>query len=1138
MSRLPAFRPLRGPRPSALACALAVAVPLALPALAQDVSGSGRFTPALGRADALYPQAPAATAAAPRVVDGRSGAVDYSANRAVDHVRVELDRDGVPADGQSTVHVRVALLGADGLPLAGQAFATIEHSGGRIRLPGSRTDEFGPGAADADKATPGIQLAVENGAAEFDLIAPHDPQDVLLRITAGGQSAEGVIGFLPEMRELLATGLIEGILNFGRKGNRDLIAPVERGDAFEREIRRWDRQFGNGKASASARTAFFVKGRIKGEYLLTAAYDSDKDLRSRLLRDVRPEEFYPVYGDSALRGFDARSAERLYVRVDHGRSYLLYGDFQTGETLATATGVGGGGPIPQRSLGTYNRTATGLGWHFESERVRGNVFAIQDSLRQVIDEFASQGSGPYALRNSAVLEGSERVEVVVRDRNQPSRIVEVRPLARLVDYSFEPFSGRILLNQFLPAFDANLDPVSLRVTYEMDLGTEKFWTYGADAQFKLTDKLEVGGSAVDDRNPFAELRMASLNAGYRFGANTFLAAEFARTRGEVNTNPVNQVATPGLAGMTGQVEGDAWRVEFGHEGEKLEARVFAARTDPAFNNPASPLYGGRGEYSARLAWKVNARFEPYVEALRSEDRNPDGGQRDAAGLGLRIGATEKLTVDLGLRSIRETVGAYSPWTMNAPFGSAGGLTGGLATGAGGGALGYGQQPLDPLTGLPVLGASGAQGEWTSSLPVGTELESDTARLGLGYKVSEKLSLGGEIEQEVRGEDRNRLALGMDYQVFERSRLYGRYEKQTGLTSAYGITEVGRPADAFVFGVDTRYVKDTQVFSEYRMRDAVNGRDLQAASGIRHTWDIAQGLRLSSSAEHVKVYDGATGDATGLAFGLDYTANPLWRGSARVEHRISGDVAGTEADEAFDTTLVQLLAARKLGRDWTVLARNYLLATDYRSRGDVLQDRFQVGLAYRDTDTNRINALARYEYKLERDESGLALDQGRAVDGTGQDVRTRAHIVSMHADWHPSRPWWLTWRVAGKWQQDRFAYADGGRVDSRFDAVLLSGRVVYDVTENWDIGALASTFRGQHGANQYAWGLEVGRLLRQNLWLSAGYNWTGFAGDRDLSGYEYTQQGAYLRLRFKFDEDLFRREQPRYREPVRHGTTTE
>ncbi len=1108
------------PRLSLLACALA-----AVPAMAQSVGTPGRFTPVLGDASTLYPRTPTSTDAAPR-------ALSVATAGMLDRILVELDRDGVPADGQSAVHVRVQLLDGNNRPLTGTTFATIENSGGRIRLPGSRTDELGPGALDADKLTPGVQLQVVDGMAEFDLIAPHDPQDVLLRITAGDQAAQGSIGFLPELRELLATGLVEGVINFNRRSNASLISPVENNDAFDRDIRRWERQFNNGKANAAARTAFFVKGRIKGEYLLTAAYDSDKDTRGRLLRDIQPEEFYPVYGDASLRGFDARSAERLYVRIDNKRSYLLYGDFQTGDTLATATGIGGSGAIPQRSLGTYNRTATGLGWHFESERVRGNVFAMQDSLRQVIEEFRSQGSGPYALRNNAVLEGSERVEVITRDRNQPTRIVSVRALARLVDYSFEPFSGRILLNQFLPAFDSDLNPVSLRITYELDQDTEKFWVGGADAQVKLTDRMEVGAAAVDDRNPYAAFRMGSANASYRFGDNTLLVAEFARTESEVNTNTINQVTSQGLKDVTGEVQGDAWRVEFAHNVGAFDARLFAARTDPAFNNPASPLYGGRGEYNAQFAYRVGPRLELYLEGLRSEDRNPDGGKREAGGAGVRVSATERLTVDLGVRSIRETIGVTSPWSSGVPFGNAGGLTGGFATGSGGGALGYGQQALDPLTGLMVINGSSSGSPITSDLPVGTELESDSARLGLGYRLTDRFSAGAEVENSVSGEDRRRLAAGLDYQMFERSRLYGRYEKQTGLTSAYGITTTDREADALVFGIDSSYLRDTQTFSEYRLRDSISGRDVQTASGIRNTWDIAQGLRLSSSAEHVKVIDGSTGDSTGLALALDYSANPLWRGAIRAEHRISEDVADTETNEAFDTTLLQFMVARKLSRDWTLLARNYLLSTRYDARGDVLQDRFQLGVAYRDTDRNRINALARYEYKLERDESGLTLLDGAIVDGSSQDVRTRAHIVSTHADWHPSRAWWLTGRVAGKWQQDQFAYGDGSRVNSRFRAMLFSARVVYDITENWDIGVLGSSFRGQNGANQFAYGLEVGRLLRQNLWLSAGYNWTGFAGDRDLNGYEYTQQGVFLRLRFKFDEDLFRPDPVRYRDPAR------
>lgn len=1122
-------KPMRAPRFSVKPLALALSLALA-PALApaQNVSGDQRFTPVLGQGTPLFPQSPQIQDTGSQALYAQPGNVDYRVNTGVDRVVVEVDRDGVPADGQSPVRVVVRLFGADGKPLSGEAFATVENSGGRIKLPDGRTDELGPGRLDADKVTPGVQLPVRDGQAEFELLAPHDPQDVLLRVTSGAYSAEGVIGFVPEMREMIATGLIEGVINFRRKG-ADLVNGTQQGDGFEREIRRWEKQFNNGKANGAARAAFFVKGRIKGEYLLTAAYDSDKEVRARLLRDIQPEEFYPVYGDASLRGFDARSAERLYVRLDKDRSYLLYGDFQTGDSISTQTGVDFGARASQRVLGTYNRTATGLGWHFENGRVRSNVFAIEDSLRQVIEELPASGSGPYGLRNNAVLEGSERVEVVVRDRNQPSRIVSVRPLARLVDYSFEPFSGRILLNSFLPSFDSDLNPVSLRITYELDQGTEKFLVLGADAQVRVGENGEIGGSYVDDRNPFASFEMGSANVGYRFGANTWLVAEAARTRSEVNTNSINQYGTPALQGLSGLVEGDAWRVEFGHAGKDLDLKLFAGRSDPEFNNPASPLYGGRGEYSLTTRYRVNERFELYAEGLRSEDRNPDGGERDAGSVGTRFKATDKLTFDFGYRAIRETVGAYYTWATGSGYGNIGGLSGGYATGAGGGALGYGQQPLDPLTGLPII-SSGNPNDVASGLPVGTELSSDMLRIGVGYRASDRFSLGGEVEQDIHGEDRNRIALGADYQLRERSRIYGRYEKQTGISGVNGLTQDGREADTMAFGVDTSFVKDTQLFSEYRLRDAISGRDIQAASGVRNNWDIREGLRLSSSLEHTNVISGDVGDSTGAGLALDYSANPLWRGSVRLEHRISDDVAETPTDEGYNTTLLQFLAARKLNRDWTVLARNYLLRTVYDARGDVLQDRFQIGAAYRDTDTNRVNALARYEYKLEKDESGM--DGGGFGSDTGQDIRTSAHIVSAHADWHPSRPWWLTGRVAAKWQKDSFFYADTGRVDDDFHAVLLSGRIVYDITENWDIGVLGSTFRGQDGANQYAFGVEVGRLLRQNLWLSVGYNATGFRGDEDLTGYEYTQQGAFIRLRFKFDEDLFRRDDVRYRDPVR------
>ncbi len=1089
----------------AAACASCVAMPVLAdsysppPASPTDV----RYTAlnVIG-SQSLYPRV-GDESTAPQRLQGvsRDGPVYYASNVAVARIVVEVDKNAVPADGQSPVEITVRVFDRHGAPLLQPVFVTIEHSGGRVLLDGARTDEAGPRGRDLDRTTPGIQLKVENGVAQFKLLSPAEAQDVRVRVTAGDQEASGAISFVPEMREMIAAGLVEGIVNFRKK---TLIDPVRRGDAFEQEIEAWSRQFANGKANVAARTAFYFKGTIRGDLLLTAAYDSDKSTRSRLLSDIRPDEFYPVYGDSSLRSFDARSGDRLYVRVDKQKSYVLYGDFVTGDGFSQPIGQGAVASLKQRSLGNYNRSATGLRMHHEEGRITGNAFVFNDTLRQVVEEFASQGSGPYGLRNNAVLEGSEKVEVVVRDRNQTSRIVSVRALARLVDYSFEPFSGRILLSTFLPSADENLNPVSLRVTYEVDQGGDRFWVAGGDLQVKLGAGVEVGAQGVTDRNPLAPYQLASANATWKLGERTAIVAEAARSTSTVNTNPANQTITPALAARSGEVVGQAWRVELAHEDERTEARAFVGRSSPEFNNPAAPLNGGRGEAQAKVGFKLTEYLKVIGEGLASEDRNPGGGKRAAAAGSVQWKATERLTLDVGLKTQRETVGTQGNGLLTSPFSLTGGLTGSIATGSGGGALGFGNQALDPTTGLPIITNSSLTGA-TSSLPAGTQLDTQTVRFGAGYKASDRLTVGGEVEHEVAGDPRRRAAVGADYQLAERTKLYGRLEQQSGWVQLGGVTDSGTRAQSAVAGVESTYLKDTQLFSEYRLRDALSGRDAQVASGARHFWDLAEGVRVNLGAEHQQALTPTSSSAEALTGGLDYTASSLWKGSTRMEYRRSGDVQATPDNERFDTGLFQAMVARKLDRDYTLLARNYLLVTRYAARGDVVQDRAQLGVAYRPVDTNRFNALAKLEYKYETDASNAAVGE----------LKSRAWIFSSHADIHPSRPWWMTTRFAAKWQTDQFEQG----TTSSFKGVLVSGRAIYDITENWDLGAMASVQLGQAGARQGAFGLEVGYLLKQNLWLSGGVNLTGFRGDADLLGYEYTQGGAYLRLRFKFDENL-------------------
>ena len=615
---------------------------------------------------------------------------------------------------------------------------------------------------------------------------------------------------------------------------------------------------------------------------------------------------------------------------------------------------------------------------------------------------------------------------------------------------------------------------------------------------------------MKDQNPLSPYQLGSANVTVKLAPRTALVIEGAQSTSNVNTNPTNQATTGALANRIGDVTGKAVRAELAHEGDSTEARAYYGKSSPLFNNPAAPLNGGREEAYVRGAVKLDPALKLYGEAQKSEDRQAGGGDRQSFGVGLRWLPTERLTLDGSIRRARETVGTQGNGALTWPYEQTLGLTSSIGSGSGGGALGYGNQTVDPATGLPVI-AQGGLATAATSLAAGTRLASDSVKLGAGYRLTERFSLGGEAEGSVSGDRRRRVALGGDYTLAERTRLYGRYEQQSGWVQLGGVSDTGRSAGAFVFGVDSSYLRDTQAFSEYRLRDAVSGRDLQLASGIRNQWNVAEGWRVSTAFENLRVISGQTAAVNAASVGLDWSANPLWRASTRLELRRSGDISGTPDNDQFTTTLWQAMVARKLDRDWTLLARNHLLRTDYAAKGDVFQDRAQVGLAYRDTDTNRVNALGKLEYKTESDASNAAVG----------NLQSRAWIVSAVSDYHPRRPWWFSGRIAGKWQRD---VLEGG-VNSSFQAQLLAGRLTYDVTERWDVGLLAAAQLGSNAARQTAYGAEVGYLLQTNLWLSAGVNASGFAGDADLTGYEYTRRGVYLRLRFKFDENLFKGRDP-------------
>ena len=75
---------------------------------------------------------------------------------------------------------------------------------------------------------------------------------------------------------------------------------------------------------------------------------------------------------------------------------------------------------------------------------------------------------------------------------------------------------------------------------------------------------------------------------------------------------------------------------------------------------------------------------------------------------------------------------------------------------------------------------------------------------------------------------------------------------------------------------------------------------------------------------------------------------------------------------------------------------------------------------------------------------------------------------------------------------------------------------------WDMGFNASVYHSyQSDVMDYGFGVDVGFNLRDNMWLTLGYNVTGFH-DSDFSAARYTAQGPYLRFSVKADQHTLKR----------------
>ena len=515
-----------------------------------------------------------------------------------------------PGDGKTPVKVHVRLLDENGLLITARTPVTLENTLGRWST------------EDANPNEPGTQTFITGGSADFELVPPGAPGDARIRISSGMIMQDDRIAFLPDLRPLTGVGILEGVISMH---NGAPIGAVMAKDTFESELSGLSRSTGNGNGNAAGRAAFYLKGTIKGEYLLTASYDSDKSSGTQLFRDIQPDKFYPVYGDSSTKVFDAQSSGRLYLRIDKNRSYLLLGDFTSGSSSEV------------RQLTQVNRTLTGLQHRYENADTRVTSFASRDDVVQQVVEFPANGtSGPFQIGGSSdLLANSEQVQIIVRDRNQPSVVLSSTALTRFTDYSIEPLSRTILFTAPIASLDTNLNPQSIRISFAIASGGPAFWVAGVDAQTKVSEQVQLGVVAAYDGNPANIRRISGVTGLARLSDKTSLATEVAISDSE-------------LAGR-----GQAERVEMHHNDDRLHAEINLAKVGDTFDNPGSTMPAGHTELKASADYKLNDTSSLRSQVLYSRDATSQSEQRGAL-VSVQTHVSPAFTSEVGLRNGQQT----------------------------------------------------------------------------------------------------------------------------------------------------------------------------------------------------------------------------------------------------------------------------------------------------------------------------------------------------------------------------------------------------------------------------------------------------------------------------------------------------
>jgi hypothetical protein len=995
-------------------------------------------------------------------VTGAETSVKLKVRGAPTSIELRTIESRIPADGRSLMSIEGKLLDEQG---------NFSKQDGVVTLYTSAGDFAG---VDQYPDQPGFQVAVKDGKFSAKLRSGIDAQTVKIRATTLNLEAFAQAQFETNLRQ----GITTGVLDF-RLGNR--------GTDYYRNFRDFVPADGDNSTKLSVTGQVFSTGKV-GDWLFTGAYNSARSLNKNCGGDTNLfrtpninntcDDLYPVTGDTSKIDILTPSQDSVYAKFERSSGVansspdmVMWGDYSTTE-FATKS----------QQFSATSRQLHGAKVNYNFGQLQASAFYGDNVQGFQRDTIAPDGtSGFYFLSRRLSISGSEQIAIETEELNRPGTVLKSEPLARGTDYDIDYDRGTILLRR--PLLRTSIGD-SGNVMVRKIVATYQYFTPGVSSNI-VGGRLQYNISRAQNQESWVGTSWVNEQQGVRnfslYGADTLIAitptsnitAEYAKS--------TNATSFDGRS-----VDGAAYRLEAQTKlSEAIQAKAFYRSTDAGFsNNATSSFVPGQSRFGAEVTTKVAANtnlrvqldrennngiapavlFPNLADVLAARNSAVPGSQVDnnlttiTAGVQQRLGAAT-LDLDYVSRNREDRLAAVNTGTSSQ-------LRSRLSV------------PISSNITFRALNETALSQQQDSLYPNRTALGLDWAVYqGVNVKLNQNFITGGQLANS----SFTSLDIDATQKLASNTTLTGRYS----ISPYQSIGAVGLQQGIVLapgLKMDLTYE---------RLITGGNGGYAQTGAGQQSPQPFAPGQSSSSV---------GVGSGNSYSIGVAYTDNPNYQANIRYEFRdgVSGSSSGINAG-----------ITGKVSPELTALARyqqnsvaNQVLTGS--SLGDT--SNLKVGLAYRNPNSDQVNALLSYQYR--RNPSTIPSDILSSI-GSGSEDNTIAAEVIYAPNWQ--------WELYSK-----YAFRTGTNflaTNTNTNSNLSIGqlRATYRLGYSWDLVADGRVItQPNQGYTETGLAIEAGYYLTPNLRLSGGYG-LGRVDDPTISGGNRAANGAYLGFTIKVNE---------------------